>query len=57
MTDEQFNEALKRIRKKDKDALKEIYEEYIGFIYHVILDIVKNRETAEDITSEFFIKL
>ncbi|MBR5766141.1 MAG: sigma-70 family RNA polymerase sigma factor [Lachnospiraceae bacterium] len=57
MTDEQFNEALKRIRKKDKDALKEIYEEYIGFIYHVILDIVKNRETAEDNTSEFFIKL
>ncbi len=57
MTDEQFNEALNRIRKKEKAALKEIYEEYIGFVYHIILDMVKNRETAEDIASEFFIKL
>ncbi|MCR5357470.1 MAG: sigma-70 family RNA polymerase sigma factor, partial [Lachnospiraceae bacterium] len=57
MNDEQFYRALLKVGKKDKDALKEIYEEYIGFIYHVILDIVKNKETAEDITSDFFIKL
>lgn len=57
MTDEQFYECLKRISKKDKNALKEIYEEYISFIYHVVLDIVKSKENAEDITSEFFIKL
>ncbi|MCR5509158.1 MAG: sigma-70 family RNA polymerase sigma factor [Lachnospiraceae bacterium] len=57
MTDELFDGLLERIRKKDKAALKEIYEEYIGFIYHIILDVVKNKENAEDITSEFFIKL
>ena len=57
MTDRQFDDCLARIRRKDKSALKEIYEVYVAFIYHVVLDIVRNNEAAEDITSEFFIKL
>ncbi|MCR5673256.1 MAG: sigma-70 family RNA polymerase sigma factor [Lachnospiraceae bacterium] len=57
MTDAQFDECMLRILKKDKQALKEIYEEYISFIYHAVLDIVGSKENAEDITSEFFIKL
>ena len=57
MTEEQFNLAMERIRNKDKTALHEVYEAYISFIYHTVLNIVKQRETAEDITSEFFIKL
>ena len=83
MTDEQFNNAMERLRNRgkegilpdsldvskptgspdarvggrEKEALREIYEEYSGFIYHVILDMVGSREAAEDITSEFFIRL
>lgn len=57
MTEEQFNSAMERIRQKDKNALREVYEAYNPFIYHTILSIVKQREAAEDITSEFFIKL
>lgn len=57
MTEEQFTMAMERIRKKDKNALREVYEVYNPFIYHTILNIVKQREAAEDITSEFFIKL
>ena len=63
MTDEQFNNAMERLRNREKqadrakEALKEIYEEYSAFIYHVILDVVGTRENAEDITSDFFIKL
>lgn len=57
MTEEQFNMAMEKVRKKDKAALKEIYEGYVRFIFHVVLDLVKQREAAEDITSEFFIKL
>ncbi|MCR5301738.1 MAG: sigma-70 family RNA polymerase sigma factor [Lachnospiraceae bacterium] len=45
------------MKNKDKSGLKEIYEEYVSFIYHVVLDIVKTKENAEDITSDFFIKL
>ena len=57
MTEAQFNLAMNRIRNKDKSALKEIYEEYISFIYNVCLSVVKQKEAAEDITSEFFIRL
>ncbi len=57
MTEEQFICAMKLIVHKEKAGLKEVYEAYSGFIYHVILDVVKSKETAEDITSEFFIKL
>ena len=57
MSDEQFNIAMEKIRKKDKAGLREIYEAYISFIFQVVLDLVRQRETAEDITSEFFIKL
>lgn len=57
MTEEQFNLAMERIRKKDKTALREVYEAYVTFIYHTVLNICGQRETAEDITSEFFIKL
>lgn len=57
MTEEQFNLAMERIRQKDKSALREVYEAYISFIYHTVLNIVNQKEAAEDITSEFFIKL
>ena len=57
MNDKEFNVAMDRIRKKDKSALREIYEEYVGFIYNVCLSVLKNKESAEDITSEFFIRL
>lgn len=57
MTDELFEANIRRIQQGDKDGLKQIYESYIAFIYSVIFDIVKNKESAEDVTSEFFIKL
>lgn len=57
MTEEQFIRAMELIVHKEKAGLKEIYEAYVGFIYHVVLDVVKSKENAEDITSEFFIRL
>lgn len=57
MTDELFNQAMERVSHKDHDALRAIYEDYVGFVFHVVLDMVKQREAAEDITSEFFIRL
>ncbi len=57
MTDELFETNIRRIQQGDKEGLKQIYEAYIAFIYSVIFDILKNKESAEDVTSEFFIKL
>ncbi len=57
MTDELFEQSIRQIRRGDKDGLKQIYEAYIAFIYSVVFAVVKNKESAEDVTSEFFIKL
>lgn len=57
MTDEQFDCAMLKIRHGDKQGLQEIYEGYIGLIYAIVKDVLKNKESAEDVTSDFFIKL
>ncbi|MCR5421271.1 MAG: RNA polymerase sigma factor [Lachnospiraceae bacterium] len=57
MTEKQFNDAMERMSRKDKQALREVYEAYVAFIYRVVFDMVDNREKAEDITSDFFIRL
>ncbi|MDD6811514.1 MAG: sigma-70 family RNA polymerase sigma factor [Lachnospiraceae bacterium] len=57
MTDVQFESAMHRICQGDKQGLKDIYEAYIGLIYSIVKDVVQSRESAEDITSDFFIKL
>lgn len=57
MEDRQFDLCMQRILQGEKDALKEIYQVYLGYVFHLVLGIVGNREDAEDITSEFFIKL
>lgn len=55
--DRQFHACMKRMRAGDQEALHEVYENYIGFVYSVVLRVLQNREDAEDVTSEFFIKL
>lgn len=57
MRNQTFDQCMRRIQKGDKTGLREIYEAYISYIYAVILGIVKNRENAEDLTAEFFIRL
>lgn len=57
MTEARFESCIERIKQGDKDGLREIYENYIAFIYSVIYEKVQNKENAEDITSDFFIKL
>ena len=55
--EKQFHACMKKIKAGDKSALHEIYEKYIGYIYSIVFQVVQNKEDAEDITSEFFIKL
>lgn len=57
MTDKEFAKCMSAIQKGDRLGLKQIYEAYLKLIYAVIWDVVRSREEAEDITSEFFIKL
>ena len=57
MTQEEFNECMEKMKSGDKDGLRRIYEAYLSYIYTIVYGIVNNRENAEDLTSEFFIKL
>ncbi len=57
MTDKEFQSAIRKLLKGDKDGLRLIYEAYVKLIYAVVYDTVGSKEDAEDITSEFFIKL
>ena len=57
MTDEMFQTAIANLAQGDKDSLKLIYQAHVRLIYAVIYDVVGRKEDAEDVTSEFFIKL
>ena len=57
MNEQQFENAVSRMVQGDKTGLKEIYEAYIGYIYRIVYEILQNKENAEDVTSDFFIRL
>ncbi|RKI92292.1 RNA polymerase sigma factor [Parablautia intestinalis] len=57
MNERQFEEAVARMVQGDKNALKEIYENYAGYVYRIIYEVLQNKENAEDVTSDFFIRL
>lgn len=57
MTQLEFEASVAKIQKGDREGLREIYEAYISYIYTIVFGIVGSRENAEDVTSEFFIKI
>ena len=57
MTNQEFEQCISRIKSGDKGGLKDIYEAYLPYIFRIIYEILKSRENAEDVASEFFIKL
>ncbi len=57
MTDHQFEEAVELMVHGDKEGLKQIYESYLGYVYRIIYEILQSKENAEDVASEFFIRL
>lgn len=57
MNEHQFEDAVARMVQGDRTGLKEIYETYIGYIYRIVYEVLQNKENAEDVTSDFFIRL
>lgn len=57
MNEHQFEDAVARMVRGDKTGLKEIYEAYAGYIYRIVYEILQNKENAEDVASDFFIRL
>jgi len=50
-------ELLQRAREHDLNALGEIYDRYSGRLYRYIRSCVGDRETAEDLTAEAFLRM
>lgn len=50
-------ELLAQIYKKDSKAFTTLYEMYSKNLYGVIFNIIKDREEAEDILQEVFVKI
>lgn len=57
MTEAEFEQCINRICHGDRQGLKDIYEAYLPYLYRTVYGIVLNREDAEDITGDFFVKL
>lgn len=57
MEQSRFADCVKKMQSGDREGLKIIYEEYVGYIYTVVYGILPSKEDAEDVTSEFFIHL
>lgn len=57
MTDAEFQTAVKKILEGDRSGLKDIYDAYGNMIYRLFLGKVHSREDAEDLTSDYFLKL
>ena len=57
MTEERFAECMRAMKNGDRNALKEIYEEYLPYLYSVVFGVVQQKETAEDVTSEVLLKI
>ncbi|MBR3517520.1 MAG: RNA polymerase sigma factor [Lachnospiraceae bacterium] len=57
MTEERFAECMRSLSEGDRNALKEIYEEYLPYIYTIVFGVVQQKETAEEVTNDVFIKI
>ena len=56
MTDREFSDSLDAIRNRRQDGLIRIYEEYHAYLFQVVLAIVGQREDAEDVTADLFLR-
>lgn len=57
MGEELFEKCMEDMVSGDKQGMRMIYEAYAGYVYMVVYGILGNKENAEDVTSEFFIRL
>ncbi len=57
MTDAEFESAIEKMRNGDRSGLREVYDAYANTIYRLFLGRVHRHQDAEDLTSDFFLKL
>ena len=48
---------MKKTAAGDRQALKEIYEAYLPYLYTVVFGVLQNKEDAEDVSTDVFLRL
>jgi RNA polymerase sigma-70 factor (ECF subfamily) len=57
LTVDTLDQVLDRIEKQDPQALQQLYEEFGQAVYSLAYAILRNRETAEEVTQDVFLKV
>ena len=50
-------EVIELVKKGSTEAFSILYDRYVKLVYSICFDFVKNKERAEDLTHEIFLKL
>lgn len=51
------HDILKQIANGDKLAIKQLYDLYISKVYNIVLSYTQNKEDAEEVTQDVFVKI
>lgn len=57
INEKELKELFNRLKIKDKSAYEELYQKYSFLVYKIAFSILKNKENAEDIMQNVFIKI
>ncbi len=57
MLEKQQKELLQQLKADNKQALKGIFDEYYDTVFHAVYRIVTDRNTAEDLSQDVFMRL
>lgn len=50
-------ELIQRIQKRDQTALSELYERYSGLVYNMAMQVLRNADSAEEVTQDIFFQV
>ena len=57
INEKELHELFNKLKEKDKNSYEEIYQKYSSLVYKIAFSILKNKENAEDIMQNVFIKI
>lgn len=57
INEKELNELFCKLKRKEKNAYEELYQKYSSLVYQIAFSILKNKENAEDVMQNVFIKI
>lgn len=57
MSDTEFEKNIRLMKQGKKEGLRAVYEAYLPTVYSAVMAILRQEQSAQDVTADFFIKL